>query len=202
MNANPNPLTHSNLKPVARLLVPSLLALAIVISVTPLTITRPAAAQTLEERQIKIMRPYNHPVAIKEIRNLQGRDFIRKLEVEVQNVSNKPIYYVDLDLTFPDIEVRPRTHLGLSLVYGDIRLSHLTQPASPQDEFIPPGGTYVLKVILPECQGFEWHREDMNFPTAATNHIELRFMEVSFGDGTGYSDDIEYNRRRSLRKSS
>src|ERR1044071_5231810 len=121
MNLNPNPLTHSNLKTIVKLLVPSLLALAIVISVTLLTINQPVAAQTPEARQIKIMRPYNHPVAIKEIRNLQGRDFLRNLEIEVQNVSNKPIYYVSLYLRFPDIEIKPRTHYTFDLIYGDPR---------------------------------------------------------------------------------
>jgi hypothetical protein len=202
MNANLNSLTHANLMTLAKLLVPSLLVLAMVISGTPLMVNRSAAAQTPEVRQIKIKRPSNHPVAIKQIRNVQGADFLRNLEIEVQNVSNKPIYYVSLHLGFPDIEVKPNVHYGFGLIYGDEKFLRVSELAGPQDKPIPPGRTYTFKVPSNIYEGFDGYRADVNLPAAAANRIELKFEEVSFGDGTGYSDDLEYQRRQSLRKNS
>src|SRR5689334_10749076 len=59
---------------------------------------------SLEERKVEIMKspllPPNTPVAISAVRNLQSEDWLQNLEIEIQNTSNKPIYYLEIETYF------------------------------------------------------------------------------------------------------
>src|ERR1700742_1277136 len=88
--------------------LPRLFPLALVISAVTLAGSASATdeAQVPQEagaRHIKIRRPSDHPIAVKQIRNLQGPHFLRGVEIDIQNVSNKPVYYVCLYFRFPDV---------------------------------------------------------------------------------------------------
>jgi hypothetical protein len=147
-------------------------------------------------KHIQIKRNANHPVAIKQIRNAQSDHFLRDVEIEIKNITNKPIYYVHLFIWFPDLEVKPNVHYGLSLIYGDTRFFRVAELASPQDHPIPPGGTVTLTVPSSTWEGFEGYKEEVNLPPAATNKVEIWLQEVNFGDGTEYEWDRPYPRRR------
>jgi hypothetical protein len=71
----------------------------------------PSQAPTSEERRAKVTRSRHMPpestIAITQIRNLNGKNWLQELEIEVQNNSLKPIYYINLVLSFPDIPARP-----------------------------------------------------------------------------------------------
>src|SRR5919205_3837616 len=59
------------------------------------------------ERKVEILKsrslPPGTPVAISAVRNLQSEDWLRNLEIEIQNTSNKPIYYLEIETYFPDL---------------------------------------------------------------------------------------------------
>jgi len=188
MNSKRFSLTPLRLKVLAKLLAPSLVALATVVPGTPLIINHPLVSQESEVRQISIKKMVDHPVAIKQIRNAQSPRFLQDLEIEIQNVSNKPIYFACMHMRFPLIEVEPKKHYGFSLHYGDPRLERIDERASPLDEPIPVGGTVTLKVPSAISDGFDEYKAEKSLPPAATNKVEIWLMEVSFGDGTGYED--------------
>lgn len=190
MKSNRFSLIHLRLK----LLAPSLVALAIVVPGTPLIVNHPPASQESNVRQIKIIRSSDHPIAIKQIRNAQSSDFLQDLEIEIQNVSDKPVYYVHLHMRFPDIEFAPKQHYGFSLHYSDLKFDQVGELASPKDQPIPVGGTYIFKVPISICKGFETYKTKKSLSQAATNKVEIGLMEVSFGDGTGYEYDRPYPR--------
>jgi hypothetical protein len=194
MNFNRFSLIYPSRKPLFRLLPLLLIVLAIVGTGTTSTINRSTSSQGSGMRQIKIERKNNHPVAIKQIRNAQSDRFLHDVEIEIENLTNKPIYYVCLNMRFPDIEIEPKRYYGFSLIYGDVRFDRIAELASPQDQPILPGGTVTLTVPSSIWEGFEWYKNEKNLPPAATNKVEIQLEEVSFGDGTGYEDGKPYPR--------
>lgn len=172
----------------------ALVTLALVVLGTPWSKSHSLAFQESNVRQIQIQRKNNHPVAIKQIRNAQSDHFLQDVEIEIKNLTNKPIYYVRLNMRFPDIEVEPKRYYGFSLYYGDIKFDRIAELASPQDQPIPPGGTTILKVPNNIWEGFEGYKSDKHLSPALTNKVEIRLEEVSFGDGTGYEYGKPYPR--------
>ena len=123
------------------------------------------------------------PLEIREVRNLQTERFVRDLEIEVKNISSKPIYFIRLGLFFPEVKMSGKTY-GIALYYGD--LVNLDQLAGPDDTPLQPGATYVFKVPEPLWEGFEGYLTWSNLPAAAVSDINLRLDTISFGDGTGF----------------
>lgn len=194
MNPNPFPSVHSGGRALLRLLPLSLIMSAVIVTGGALTIDRPASSQGLTIRQIKIKRNADHPVTIRQIRNAQNPQFLQDVEIEIQNVSTKPIYYVRLYVRFPGIEVEPKRYYAFSLYYGDPKFDPVDRLADPQDEPIPVGGTVTLKVPDRIREGFAWYKTQKNLPATATNIVEIQLEEVSFGDGTGYDYGKPYPR--------
>jgi len=136
------------------------------------------------------------PVRIVAIRNLHvGKDlrvehWFRDLEIEVRNISPKPIYFIDLHVRFPDVDM-DRGKLRFPLRYGRIELAKFDAPLTPDDVPIMPGGTHVFKVPASmSVRGFEVLMSERKIPESATKKIELIFQLINFGDGTGYDSGI------------
>jgi hypothetical protein len=200
MNPSRFSLTPANHRPLVQLLLPVLVVLVMAVAGATPTTSRPTAFQAPEVRQIKITRKNDHPVAIKQIRNAQSPRFLQDVEIEIQNVSNKPIYYVHLYIRFPDIEVKPKTHYAFSLYYGDPRLEQSGELAGPLDKPLLAGATYTLRVPANVSAGFEGYKAKEHLPPAAINKVEIRVEEVSFGDGTKYEWDRPNSRTGALGK--
>ena len=162
-------------------------------------------AQAPHERTITQKHFAHMPVAIKEVRNLnkEGDEWFRDLEIEVKNVSDKPIYFISIIIEFPDISapspqpradgiVPLRSVTGFVLTYGNSKLIDLSQRASADDPALQPGDTYVFRIPEARSLGFANMKKRGIITDEATKNIELHLERVSFGDGTGYS----YGRKR------
>lgn len=133
-----------------------------------------------------------------QVRNLdKEKDWFRDLEIEVKNVSDKPIYFISLGLEFPDIQAPPPpiredgrklegSVIGFTLTFGNLELGDLMKLATPGDVALKPGETYVFTIPEPKAVGFESMKKRMKFSPEATNNIRVRFDTISFGDGTGF----------------
>ncbi|HEV2708165.1 MAG TPA: hypothetical protein VGV59_19775 [Pyrinomonadaceae bacterium] len=151
-----------------------------------------------KEREIKTRTFHGMPLKVKEIRNLQKEeDWFRDLEIEVENISDKPIYFISLIIEFPDIEAPPpqvgpngitpsRSITGFGIRFGSRRLIDVKNLATPDDIFLKPGETYVFKIPESRVQGLESMKRARNLPPQALNKIDIEFNTISFGDGTGY----------------
>src|SRR5215216_635485 len=93
-------------------IVLALVALTLLVRASGSSATSSIPAQTnqapiAEERRIQVMKsaymPADTTVAVVGIRNLQNEHWLRDLEIEVQNNSKKPIYFLLMRLSFPDI---------------------------------------------------------------------------------------------------
>jgi hypothetical protein len=158
----------------------------------------PASNPAQSGRKITQSRFEDMPVAIREIRNLnRGESWFRDLEIEVENVSDKPIYFVSLTLRFPDIPAPPpapradglavsSSHTGFSLHFGDDRLMDIAAAPGPGDAPLLPGRTHALRVPPGRAYGLDYLKRSRGVSDEATKRIELLLNVVSFGNGDGY----------------
>lgn len=160
---------------------------------------RPALTQAPEKRKLKIHTFNRMPLKVKQVKNLQREDdgWFRDLEIEVQNISNKPIYFISLIIEFPDIPAPPpepradgstpsRSTTGFRMTYGVDRLMNVRELAAPGDPHLKPGETYVFKIPDSRVPGLEYLRREKNLPPEAADKIDIEFDIISLGDGTGY----------------
>lgn len=135
------------------------------------------------ERKLKLKTFKDIPVAIREVRNLQSDTWHKDLEIEVKNISDKPIYFMLAFLIFPDEPV-PIGKSGIRLMYGDPKKAgHIDAYTDPTLDHIEPGATYVFTIPEIDRKGLEVKHK--KFPGVDKN-IELEFQIINFGDGTGF----------------
>ena len=170
------------------------------------TAAEAASAQDItEERKFEDKIPKHVPIKFKlkadkekKFKDLKNPDWYRDFELEVTNISDKPIYFLDLDLVYPEI-IDGGAPVAATLRYGRINfIDHHTTPL-PSDVPIQPGETYTFKIPEPEQRGWEWHKKNEHTPDP--KKLILQFGSLSFGDGTGY-DTLQavpypYRRNRS-----
>ncbi|MFL6275624.1 MAG: hypothetical protein ACJ74G_10590 [Blastocatellia bacterium] len=157
------------------------------------------ASQTpqTETRKIVIHRskqmPESSAVAITAIRNLQGDQWLRELEIEVQNNFSKPIYHLEIDLRFPEVAIQADNGatgaLVIPLVFGRSKLMSPGERATATDRPIHPGERYVFRVPEANWKAIELYLAEHRLPFSAITKIWLRIYELSFGDGTGLEMD-------------
>lgn len=147
----------------------------------------PAQERKYEARTFK-----NTPLIVHEVRNLQKAEhWFRDLEIEVKNISKKPVYFIALGVRFPKIPPSPdmppeNTEVGFTLLYGRPELGRLTNLAGPEDRPIKPGETYIFTIPEGYVEGLKFMEQTQSLPPEATSKIVLHFDTISFGDGTGF----------------
>jgi hypothetical protein len=123
-------------------------------------------------------------IKIKQARNLNSERWVDELEIEIENLSHKPIYYLSMTLKLPEVPT-PLGYYAFSLRYGDPRLNDFAEQASPKDKPISPGETYVFQVPAHVKPGLKKYLIEAKIPEAATKRLELSIHDISHGDGTG-----------------
>ena len=160
-------------------------------------------ASTQDERKFEDEIPKHVPIKFKlradkekKFKDLNNPGWYRDFELEVTNSSNKPIYYLEFDLVYPEIDAAPGVPLAMTLRYGRADfIYHNTRPL-PTDVPLQPGETYIFRVSDSERRGWEWHKKNEDTPDP--KRAVLEFGGLSFGDGTGYDtlQAIPYPYRR------
>jgi hypothetical protein len=179
--------------------VPGVLVLILVLAcfallnpdLSPTTAISIAQQEKAIDQNVRVVEkkvPLNSPLTIMEIRNLQGDNFLRDMEIVIKNTSPKPIYYIATAVRLPDL-ITPETGrgYGFPVDFGADRLLTPTQIASSDDPRINPEETYVLKVDAGIWKGFEVFRSKHNVDPSAIRRVQLIIQIVRFGDGTGYN---------------
>ncbi|MFN2498410.1 MAG: hypothetical protein ABR557_04915 [Pyrinomonadaceae bacterium] len=141
----------------------------------------PVQATDTGERKFKVKEFKDMPLEVK-VKNLQSTTWHKDIEIEIKNISDKPIYFVLAYLIFPDDKVSDG-EVGIRLMFGkreNIRIDHL---ADPDDAHIDPRKTYVFTIPEPFRQGFEGRHK--RYPDLDKTLL-LRFAVISFGDGSGF----------------
>jgi hypothetical protein len=152
----------------------------------------PSVAQSQDEREVEYKIPKHVPIKVKirsekekAFKDLKNQKWHRDFELEVTNTSNKPIYFLELWLELPEIASENGGKVGIPLRYGRMEFVHLNTLAIPEDIAIQPGEVYTFNILDNYRRGWEAHnaRENRQDPT----RIQITFVQLSFGDGTGFN---------------
>jgi len=165
----------------------------------PQTSLSPANLSRLtQERAYKVRKDLipDDVIEFVEVNNLNAADFPLSLEIVVKNVSAKNIYGVNLFIKFPDSNING-LNLGYSLNYGDKRLHDYRNRATPDEDFIPPGKTGIIKMARNKAASFIYAVEKGDIPLSSTYNVRIDFQTLNFGDGTGYFCKEPYPRKMS-----
>jgi hypothetical protein len=136
-----------------------------------------------KERTFKSRDFKDSPLTIRQVKNLQSDTWHKDLEIEVKNISTKPIYSILVYLQFPDVPVSHGVS-GFAIVYGERKYIDLRRVGDPQDPHLNPGDTYVFTIPEQMRKGLKAKQE--RTPNAVMR-LELYFGVISFGDGTGFA---------------
>jgi hypothetical protein len=149
------------------------------------------AAANVEERVLENTVPKHLPIKVKikkekekAFKDLKNDKWLRDFELEVTNVGDKPIYFLDFLVILPGITAPNGTNIAFPVRYGRIELGTLENRAEPNDLPIKPGETYVLKAYESNVRGWETFRR--NHSKHQPEKLILYFQMLSFGDGTGF----------------
>jgi hypothetical protein len=145
--------------------------------------------------------PAESTAAIIDIRNLDSEHVLRDLEIEVRNNSPKPIYFMRVELDFPDFIIPGPDgvlrHVGEKLIYGRIEMAAITELANAWDKPLNPGETYVFKIPERSWLPYERTLAARKETEAIIKKIGVRLTVVNFGDGTGYKFGHFYPQQQS-----
>jgi hypothetical protein len=138
----------------------------------------------------------NAAAAVTEIRHVKDEAWLERLEIEVKNISTKPIFYLQIEVGFPDLvstelDGVPRM-LVMPLSFG--RRDLLQKGNSPDlaDVAIQPGESYVFKIPEQYRRGLQDRLNRGIVPDAAVARIGITVDSVSFGDGMGFRSGVPY----------
>jgi hypothetical protein len=135
-----------------------------------------------QNRKLKKKEFVDMPVRVREVKNLQSETWPNDLEIEVENVSSKPIYFINASLIFPD-DPAPNGSSGIILKYGNPENMDIARIAKAEDQHFDPGKKIVLVISEIYKKGLlakqKIHPENFE-------KLEFSFDIISFGDGTGF----------------
>ena len=130
---------------------------------------------------------YKLPIELVAVRNLRkGEHWLRDLEIEIRNVSTKPIYGVYFLLLLPDDKGPSGLPVGLYLEYGRSELLHRGEHPAAGDKHFGPNETVILKADKRVWTGYEIRLTNENVPEQTTYNLRMILRGINFGDGTGF----------------
>ena len=132
----------------------------------------------------------NNPIGITAVRNITSENWLQDLEIEIENRSSKPLYFLEIILSFPDIPRRPvdgamRGQI-ISLTHGDVRLMNKNEYATLEDVPIKPNQKLILRIPESKWKGFESVLNELNISKSSIKKIGIRVNMGSYGDGIGF----------------
>src|SRR4030095_4395923 len=117
-------------------------------------------SQSENRKQLIDLVPHHVPLKIK-VKNLDNEKWVRDLGVEVTNTSDKPIYFLELWVTLPELVLESGRPLGFPLRYGRIQFVDFNTVPLPEDVPIQPGETYTFSIDEKYQRGWEGHQSEL-----------------------------------------
>lgn len=137
-----------------------------------------------EERELEDKVPKHLPIKVK-VKNLNKKDWVREVEIEVTNTGYKPIYYLGFNLQMPDVFSEAGNNVAVTFRYGRPELSDFEGRPTPEDVPIQPGETYIMKVPENQMRGWESARDRRKW--SEPKKFRIKFRSLHYGDGTGFT---------------
>ncbi|HEX6186954.1 MAG TPA: hypothetical protein VFZ40_02645 [Pyrinomonadaceae bacterium] len=144
-----------------------------------------------EERQLEDTTPKHVPIKLKikaekekSFKDLNNDKWLGELEIEINNIGTKPIYFLAFVMTLPDVKGPSGNPMGHDFLYGRGGLISITEPIRPSDIPIAPGETHVFTMPERYVRGWTGAMRDHNLPQP--KRVQIVFQFINFGDGTGF----------------
>lgn len=169
----------------------SLLAVSCVFLFSTFALVQSAAPQA-SKRSFESKIPSQVPLKIKikkekeeKALDVNNKNWFKDIEIEVTNTSDKPIYFLSLDIVMPDVRTDRDIPTTFPLRFGRTDFyEHNTTPI-PEDPSIQPKATYTFAFEANNKIGYEAWRDKNNKKDPL--RLEVWFSHLSFGDGTGFT---------------
>lgn len=153
-----------------------------------------------QERQIENTIPKHVPLDVKITKekekawkDLKDENWARDFELEITNTGDKPIYTLALRLYF-DVKNESGYDISTDILYGRPEISHLGTRAMADDVPINPGESKRFTIQPNSVRVWESGRRERGYrlPTK----VQIKFLDVGFGDGTGlmFDEGIPYHK--------
>jgi hypothetical protein len=151
--------------------------------------TSTAQSTQKEERELEDKIPKHLPIKVKvksleKVKDLNNDQWMRDVEIEVQNTGDKPIYYLRLSLYFMDVKLDSGHKLGFPMGYGNPQFVDFDKQALPQDVPLRPGEVYTYQ--FSKRWAGRWEKFKATHKLPHPKKIGLQFEILSYGDGTGF----------------
>ena len=142
-----------------------------------------------EERELEDKIPKHLPIKVKvknieRVKDLNNDQWMRDVEIEIQNTGDKPIHYLRLSLYFVDVKLESGDELGFPIGYGNPRFVDFAKRATSQDIPLRPGETYIYQ--FSKRWAGRWEKFKVTRKLPHPKKIGLQFEILSYGDGTGF----------------
>ena len=115
----------------------------------------------------------------------ENKNWFRDIEIEITNTSDKPIYFLSIDIIMTDVLTERGVMVTFPIRYG--RGAFYEQNTKPIREDIPiePKATQTFSFEQNDMLGYEAWR-DKNKKSDPLK-LEVWFSHLNFGDGTGFT---------------
>ena len=151
-----------------------------------------SAAQQVTKRTFEDKIPPQVPLKVKikkekeeKALDVNNKNWFRDIEIEVTNTSDKPIYFLSLDIVMTDVRNERDVPMTFPLRYGRTDFYDHNAKPTPEDIPIEPNATYTFVFEEDNKIGWEAWRARNNKHDPLT--LEVWFSHLNFGDGTGFT---------------
>ena len=174
-----------------RIILSSLVAICVMVLFATLRLVQSATPQETK-RSFESRIPSHVPLKFRikkdeeKALDLDNKNWFRDIEIEVTNTSDKPIYFLSLNVEMPDLQP---DHAGamkvLPLSYGRGEFFEQNTKPWPDDIPIAPKATHIFVFDENQMVGYENWRTRNN----RTDPVKLQVSmnHLSYGDGTGFT---------------
>jgi hypothetical protein len=152
-----------------------------------------SASTQATKRSFESKIPPHVPIKIKikkekeeKALDLNNKNWFRDIEIEITNTSDKPIYFLSLNVEMPDA---PPDHPGaikvFPLSYGRGAFFDQNTKPIPEDRPIEPKATHTFVFDEIQRRGYEAFRARNNREDPIK--LQVSINHLSYGDGTGFT---------------
>lgn len=152
-----------------------------------------SASTQVTKRSFENKIPSHVPLKIKikkekeaKVLDINNKHWFRDIEIEVTNTSDKPIYFLSLNVELADLAPdRPNALRTFFLGYGRGEFYEQNTKPIPEDIPIEPKATHTFVITEDQRNGFEKWRSQNNGRDAFK--LQMSINHLSYGDGTGFT---------------
>lgn len=152
-----------------------------------------SASTQATKRSFESKIPPHVPLKIKikkekeeKVLDINNKDWFKDIEIEVTNTSDKPIYFLSLNVELADLAPeRPNAMRVFFLSYGRGEFFEQNTKPIPEDIPIEPKATHTFVITEGQRDGYENWRTENNGRDAAK--LQIWINHLSYGDGTGFT---------------